>query len=114
SAALDLVVAVLIWQAFAVSGNPDPLHAPAGSAAGLLDIGVLVFREGLECILVLAAITAGMSRTRDGQTKPVTVGVCLGFVATLGTWFVAISVVDNLGMHVSALQLQAWTGLLAI
>ncbi|HEY9515231.1 MAG TPA: hypothetical protein VIQ74_06060, partial [Gemmatimonadaceae bacterium] len=51
-----VVVAGLVWAAIAAGGSPDPLST-AGSTA-VLDIGVLVFREGLECILVLAAITA--------------------------------------------------------
>jgi high-affinity Fe2+/Pb2+ permease len=32
--------------------------------AAVLEIGILVFREGLECILVLAAITASMTDLR--------------------------------------------------
>ena len=53
-----VVLAALIWQALYAGGTPDPLSAQLGSPAGITDIGVLVFREGLECILVLAAITA--------------------------------------------------------
>jgi high-affinity iron transporter len=53
-AALLFVLGVLVWQGIAVSGNPDQLSARVGSPAGILDIGVLVFREGLECILVPA------------------------------------------------------------
>jgi high-affinity iron transporter len=113
-AAFLLVVGVILWQAFAVSGNPNPLSAKAGSPAGILDIGVLVFREGLECILVLAAITAGMSRSERGHGASIGTGVGIGFIATLISWFVAITVVDDLSKQISALQLQAATGLLAI
>src|ERR1035437_5494478 len=55
------VIGVLVWQAFAMAGNPDPMAAHTGSMAAALDISVLVFREGLECILVLSAITASLS-----------------------------------------------------
>ncbi len=80
----------------------------------MLDIGVLVFREGLECILVLAAITASMTRPQESHRRPVAVGVVVGMVATVVTWFIAIRILDDIGENVSALDLQAATGLLAI
>ena len=53
------VAAVLVLQLLRTGGLPDPTgHGDFG--ARVLDIAVLVFREGLECILVLAAITANM------------------------------------------------------
>ena len=108
------VIGILIWQAVAAAGNPDPTLVKSGSIAGILDIGVLVFREGLECILVLSAITAGMVRTGEPFRRPVAAGVGLGFVATVITWFVAISIVDDLARNLNALYVQAATGLLAI
>ena len=42
-----------IWQAIAALASPDPLAAHLNSTAAVLDAGVLVFREGLECILVI-------------------------------------------------------------
>jgi high-affinity iron transporter len=113
-AALLLIFGVLVWQAIAVSGNPDPLAAPASSSAAILDIGILVFREGLECILVLAAITAGLSRSRQGYGSSIASGAGIGLLATLVTWSLAIAVMDDLSKHISALQIQAATGLLAI
>ena len=52
------IVGVMVWQAFSAHGAPDPLQPNTNPTVAFLDIGVLVFREGLECILVLAAITA--------------------------------------------------------
>ena len=55
------VAAVLVLQVLRTGGLPDPLaHRDFG--ARVLDIAVLVFREGLECILVLAAVTANICR----------------------------------------------------
>lgn len=109
-----LVTGVLLWQAIAAGGVPDPTapHTPLGSA--VLDIGVLVFREGLECILVLAAITASMVGESEQFQRPIAVGVGVAFLATLATWRVAVAVVDNLTENTSALHVQAITGLLAI
>lgn len=113
SAAL-MIATLLIWQGFSASGSPDPLAQPRGSAAGILDIGVLVFREGLECILVLSAITASMAKSGEPYQRPVAAGVGIGFLATLVTWFIAVRVVNDLTKSVNALYIQAGTGLLAV
>jgi high-affinity iron transporter len=109
-----MAVAVIVWQALAVSGNPNPLAGGSGSFAGVLDIGVLVFREGLECVLVLAVITSSAGGRRLDHENPIALGVGGGIVATLLTWVVAVQILGDLGKSVSALALQAATGLLAI
>jgi high-affinity iron transporter len=75
---------------------------------------VLVFREGLECILVLAAITASMVGSSRWYRRPVALGAAVAFMASLFTWRVAVGVLDNLTESVPALHVQAFTGLLAI
>jgi high-affinity iron transporter len=109
-----LVVALLVWQALAAGGAPDPLAAGATPAAAVFDIGVLVFREGLECVLVLAAITASLRGSERLHQRPIGVGVVLGFAATLITWLLFVGVVDRLTASLPALDVQAATGLLAI
>ena len=59
--AAAFVASMLIWQGVATQGAPDPLRPNTSSTVAFLDIGILVFREGLECILVLAAVTASMT-----------------------------------------------------
>ena len=112
--AILLVLGVLMWQGITASGNPAPESHRPGSAAGILDIAVLVFREGLECVLVLSAITAGMAKAGESYQRPVAAGVGVGFLATLVTWFVAVGIVDDLTESLNALYVQAGTGLLAI
>ncbi|MGH9585520.1 MAG: FTR1 family protein [Acidobacteriaceae bacterium] len=109
-----LVLAVLIWQGVTAAGNPNPTASGSGSFAGILDIAVLVFREGLECVLVLSAITAGMVKTGTGHVRPIGAGVAVGAVATLATWFAVVGIVDDLTKSINALYVQAATGLLAI
>ncbi|MGH9466493.1 MAG: FTR1 family iron permease [Terriglobales bacterium] len=108
------VAALFVWQALTASGNPNPLAPHTSYSAALLDIAVLVFREGLECVLVLAAVTAGMPAERQGYLRPIAVGVGGGFIATVLTWIAAVHIVDALSQSVSALALQAATGLLAV
>lgn len=106
------VVSVLVWQGITASGNPDPTVSHLDHNAAILDTGILVFREGLECILVLAAITASMMGSNQPYRRPIAAGAGLGLLATVATWFVAIAVLSQI--NAPALALQAATGLLAI
>jgi high-affinity iron transporter len=85
-----------------------------GSTPSVLDIGVLVFREGLECILVLAALTAGPMSAGVTCGQPISAGVAARCVCMLVTWRVAVGVVEDLSLNISALTLQAVTGLVAV
>jgi high-affinity iron transporter len=113
-AAALIVVGILVWQGITAKGSPNPTAPNTSPAAATLDIGVLVFREGLETILVLAAIVASMTGERIAQRKPVIAGAGMAFGATIITWFVAVGIMSNLQNNVSALNLQAATGLLAV
>src|SRR6266699_4354794 len=108
------VIGVFVWQGIAAHGAPDPLQAHTSATVASLDIGVLVFREGLECILVLAAVTASMTGSRRNYRKPVMSGAAIAFLATLVTWFVAVGIMKQLSENVPALHLQAATGLIAV
>src|SRR6184192_4433808 len=113
-AAALAVFAILIWQGMFAHGAPDPTQPNTSKTVAALDIGVLVFREGLECILVLAAITASMTGPKRAHRKPVAVGAGVAFGATLITWFIAVGIVSSLSDNMRALDLQAATGLLAV
>jgi len=108
------VAAILIWQGLTEHGAPDPMRPNTSSTVAFLDIGVLVFREGLECILVLAAITASMVGARQTHRRPVALGAGVAFGATPVTWLIAVRIVGSLSDNVPALDLQAATGLLAV
>jgi high-affinity iron transporter len=110
--ALALIVGVLVWQGMTAHGNPDPTTPGISHWAVIMDTGVLVFREGLEAILVLAALTASLVRTEQGYWKPVALGSAVSFLATVATWFVAIAVTADI--NAPELDIQAGTGLLAI
>ena len=108
------VLGAMTWQGLTTGGSPDPTRANISPAVAILDIGILVFREGLECILVLAAITASMTGPRRDFRRPVAWGAGLAFLATLVTWMIAVRIMSALADNVSALHLQAATGLLAV
>ncbi|HEX5474441.1 MAG TPA: FTR1 family protein [Vicinamibacterales bacterium] len=79
-----------------------------------VSIAILVFREGLECILVLAAICAGLTGANARYRRPILLGALIAFAATVLTWNVAIQIIDDLTEVLPALQVQAATGLLAV
>src|SRR6266699_4846887 len=108
------VIGMLVWQGVTAQGAPDPMRPNTSPTVAFLDIGILVFREGLECILVLAAVTASMTGAKRAHRRPVTFGAAFAFIATLITWFVAVRIVGSLSDNMSALDLQAATGLLAV
>src|SRR6266404_47531 len=108
------VIALIIWQGVTAHGTPDPMRPGTSPVAAFMDIGVLVFREGLECTLVLAAITASMTGRDQAHRRPVAIGAGMAFVATLITWFTAVEIVGRLTESVPALDLQAATGLVAV
>src|SRR5436853_4171284 len=108
------VVTMLVWQGITAHGAPDPTRPDTRRTVAFLDIGILVFREGLECILVLAAITASMTGPKRAHRRPFALGAAFAFIATLITWLIAVRIVGSLGDNMSALDLQAATGLLAI
>src|SRR5213083_1159698 len=108
------VVAMLFWQGVTAHGAPDPMRPNTSPTVAFLDIGILVFREGLECILVLAAITASMTGAKRAHRRPVALGAGLAFIASLMTGVIAVRIVGSLSDNMSALDLQAATGLLAV
>src|SRR5438874_13509776 len=105
-AAVLFLVAMLVWQGITANGAPDPTRPNTSPTVAFLDIGVLVFREGLECILVLAAITASMTGPKRLHRRPVAFGAGLAFVATLITWCIAVQIVGPPTANMSRLVLQ--------
>ncbi|MBS1726220.1 MAG: FTR1 family protein [Armatimonadetes bacterium] len=108
----SLILVVLIWQALSAHGAPDPNNKGLSRSAMVLSSGILVFREGLEAILVLAAVTAGLARYKKGFWTPVLAGIGVALLSTVATWFIAIALISS--VNASELAIQAGTGLLAI
>lgn len=107
-----LVLVAVSWQAIAAHGAPDPEAKGLSPAAMAMSSGILVFREGLEAILVLAAVTAGIVRNRHGYWRSVLIGASAAMVATVLTWFAVVAILASI--DAPALSVQAGTGLLAI
>jgi high-affinity iron transporter len=110
-----VAIGALSWKAAtAPDGVADPTAADAHLAHGavVVNSALLVFREGLEAVLVLAAFTASFTGARSGLRKPVAGGAAIALAASVATWFVAIAIIGALGGP--GLDVQAATGLLAV
>jgi high-affinity iron transporter len=114
--ALAVACAAVILGWHSGGGTLDPsvranaLHMSRTTA--VVNSAVLVFREGLETILVLAAITASFRGANSSYRKPIAIGGSLALAATIGTWFIAVGVLGI--FSTSGLTLQAATGIPAI
>ncbi len=107
-----IVLAVMIWQAVVVAGAPNPTVGKLNPAAMSLSASILVLREGLEAILVLAAVTAGIVRNKKDQWRGVLIGAGTALAATIATWFIVVAIISSI--NAPALAIQAGTGLVAI
>jgi high-affinity iron transporter len=103
----------MVWQGLSAHGNPDPTQNGLSPAAMILSIAVLVFREGLEAILVLAAVTAGMARSgRKDYVRAVPLGAALALAASVATWYIVVDILSHIPLP--ELDIQAATGFVAM
>jgi high-affinity iron transporter len=110
--AVAVTVVILGWHSS--GGTPDPSVAGnhMSRTSAVIDSAILVFREGLETILVLAAVMASFLGANRLYRRPVATGAGIGLAATIATWFIAAWFIGQLGVR--ELDLQAATGLPAI
>jgi high-affinity iron transporter len=106
-----LLLGVLVLQAVD-GGVADPNGGRLSDGSAAFNSGLLVFREGLESVCVLAALTAGLRGANARLRRPIGLGVLAALAATVATWFVAVWVIGSVSAR--ALDVQAATGLVAI
>src|ERR1700722_18661524 len=105
-----IAAGLLIWQLVtAGGGTPDPTDPTEhlSHLAVVVDSGILVLREGLETILVLAVLTASMRGSNRTYRRPIALGGVAALGAAVITWFIAIAITDAVGQ--GSLDLQAAT-----
>jgi high-affinity iron transporter len=73
---------------------------------------IIVFREGLEAVLILAAITASFVGVRRKLRRPVLLGAAGGLLASVLTWALAQTLLESLERYGE--KLEAVVGLIAI
>jgi high-affinity iron transporter len=110
--AVAVVAVVLGWHASGGPADPADPAAQMSRTTAVIDSAVLVFREGLETILVLAAVTASLLGGNRVHRRPVAAGAALAVAASVVTWFIAVWFIGLFGD--GGLDVQAATGIPAI
>src|SRR5215213_10056358 len=108
------VAGLVYLMATASTGPVDPTEVtvPQSRTTIVFNAAAIVFREGLEAVLIFAAVTASLRGAHARQRRPMAAGAGLAFLASVLTWFVAQAVLDvasPLGP-----RLEAITGFMAI
>jgi high-affinity iron transporter len=113
-AAFTIVALIAGIAVVAQSGSPNPTEATSqqSHAVVVVNSAVIVFREGLEAILIFAAVTASMLGAQRRLRRPVVAGAVIAFGATIATWFLAQAVLAQFSAYSG--EVMAITGLIAI
>jgi high-affinity iron transporter len=85
---------------------------PQSRISIVTNASIIVFREGLEAVLILAALMASLVGAQRHFRKPIFVGVGLALVASAVTWVVAQTVLTSLTAYGE--KLEAIVSLIAI
>ena len=113
-AGLAVVSGLVYLMATAKTGPVDPteVSSPQSRATIVANSAIIVFREGLEAVLIFAAVTASFLGANKRRRRPVVAGALVAFGASVLTWFVVqalLSAASPLGP-----RLEAITGFIAI
>lgn len=84
----------------------------ASDATIITNAAIIVFREGLEAVLILAAITASLIGANRRKRRPIFIGAAFGLVASAITWVLAQFVLTSLSQYGE--KLEAIVGVIAI
>src|SRR3954470_22247268 len=111
---LAFLAAMVYLMATASTGPVDPteVRGQQSDATVVANSAIIVFREGLEAVLIFAAVTASFLGANKARRKPVVLGAALAFAGAVVTWFVAQALLDvasPLGP-----RLEAITGFIAV
>src|SRR6476646_2156327 len=88
---IALVAGAVYLMATAKTGPVDPteVQGPQSHTTVVFNSAIIVFREGLEAVLIFAAVTASFLGANKARRRPVVAGAGVAFLAAVGTWFVA-------------------------
>ncbi len=107
-----LAGAVYLMATAAAPQDPTETVALQSHGTAVVNTAIIVFREGLEAVLIFAAVIASFQGANLRRRRPVVAGAIVAFAASIVTWFVAQALLDvasPLGP-----RLEAITGFLAV
>src|SRR3954469_23042812 len=111
--AIVAIVAGLVYlMATASTGPVDPTEVKTSHGTAVVNSAIIVFREGLEAVLIFAAVTASFLGANARRRRPVVAGAAVAFAASVLAWFLVQALLDvasPLGP-----RLEAITGFIAV
>src|SRR5436305_2204778 len=89
TAGLAVLAGLVYLMATARTGPVDPTEVtqPQSHATVVFNSAIIVFREGLEAVLIFAAVTASFLGANRRRRRPVVAGAAVAFGAAVVTWF---------------------------
>jgi high-affinity iron transporter len=114
TAVLAVLGGLVYLMATAKTGPVDPTEVRdhQSHATVVFNSAIIVFREGLEAVLIFAAVTASFVGANRARRRPVVAGAAAAFAAAVGTWF-AVQALLAVAAPLGA-RLEAITGFIAI
>jgi high-affinity iron transporter len=113
TALLAFLAGAIYLMATAKTGPVDPTEMHNQSRGTVVfNSAMIVFREGLEAVLIFAAVTASFQGANRARRRPVVLGAAVSFGAAVVTWFLVgalLNAASPLGP-----RLEAITGFIAI
>ena len=111
---LAAISALVYLMATADTGPVDPTEVGGHQShtTVVFNSSMIVFREGLEAVLIFAAVTASFLGADKARRRPVVAGAAVAFGAAVATWFLVHALLDvasPLGP-----KLEAITGFIAV
>src|SRR4051794_24460889 len=93
TAGLAVLAGLVYLMATARTGPVDPTEATAPQSHGTVvaNSAIIVFREGLEAVLIFAAVTASFLGANRSRRRPVVAGGGAAFAGAGVTWVVVIA-----------------------
>lgn len=114
TAGLAVLAGLVYLMATAKTGPVDPteVRTPQSHATVVANAAIIVFREGLEAVLIFAAVTASFLGANRSRRRPVVLGAAFAFGAAVVTWFLVQLLLD--AASPLGPRLEAITGFIAI
>src|SRR3954463_11457965 len=93
---LALVAGLVYLMATAKTGPVDPTEVTAPQSRGtvVVNSAIIVFREGLEAVLIFAPVTASFLGANRRRRRPVVLGAAGAFAFAVVTWFLFQALLD--------------------
>lgn len=111
---LAFITGMVYLMATAETGPVDPTEVTRTQSHGtvVFNSSMIVFREGLEAVLIFAAVIASFIGANAPRKTPVIWGAVFSFGATIVTWFLVRALLD--AASPLGPKLEAITGFIAI